>query len=126
MNNMEIKFRIWMPSHKRMVDNPYVQDINGNRDQINDFFNGKNNKFIWMQYTGLHDEHGKEIYVGDIVKFELHDTTEEPVIDIGQIVFHQETAGFVIYWDAAGMTNIDSEEFEIIGNIYQNPELLCI
>jgi len=71
-----------------------------------------------QQFTGLLDKFGKEIYEGDIVDYK----TESPVSDIDlsykgrQVVeFCEETTGFGL--------NI-ADENEIVGNIYENPELL--
>lgn len=63
----------------------------------------KCDEFIFLEYTGLKDKNKKEIYEGDIVQFQ-----------------HIDDYGY--------MTNIFSMEsdivIEIIGNIYENPELL--
>lgn len=74
------------------------------------------------QYTGLHDKNGKEIYEGDIVKALING-----IWYIGQVVY--EHSGFTI-----DVTNNKQLEFgrmgiieiftEVIGNIYDNPELL--
>ena len=72
--NREIKFRIWDIENKEMLK---VQELDfeptfyGGRiairpDQSNDYFDTED--MILMQYTGLHDKNGKEIYEGDIVK----------------------------------------------------------
>jgi len=122
-----IKFRIYMKSEKRMLYNPYVQDIQGNRDQINDFFNGKNNKYIWMQYTGLKDKTGKDIYEGDIISYKYFKGFSGVEKEIrAEVKFQKGSFGFYEYQRA------DDEYFDtyslpntiVIGNIYENKELL--
>lgn len=75
------------------------------------------------QFTGLKDKHGKEIYEGDIIAVRnLHDGHEMywnqpngPAIPF-EIKWHED----YLCWDMPH----DTENFEIIGNIYENPELL--
>jgi len=62
----------------------------------------------WMQYTGLKDKHGKEIYEGDIVKASWGYT--------GEVIFED-----IIY---AKKECTISNDIEVIGNIYENPELI--
>ena len=65
------------------------------------------------QYTGLKDRDGKEIYEGDILEYEAYD---------GSI------RSLVVTWDSISQTSfpalVTGEYYEIIGNIYTNPELL--
>lgn len=86
-----------------------------------------------MQYTGLTDCEGKEIFEGDIVEVEFDDyysndffTIDEGSIFIGKIIF--ESFGYYIEFDDTYMSINDINTFnikiKILGNIHQNPELL--
>lgn len=80
-----------------------------------------------MQFTGLYDKNGKEIYEGDIVKaYNLIYTIE---FKYGAFIFVNEV--YKLDWRDIANKNRDYrlyedviENFEIIGNIYENPELL--
>ena len=67
------------------------------------------------QYTGLTDKNGKRIFEGDIVRYED---------DIGYVIYNGDDARFLV--DSPNMyISMDySNEFEVIGNIHDNPELL--
>ena len=71
------------------------------------------------QFTGLHDENGKEIYEGDIVKADWFNRDEV----IGEICF---SMGCFILANSSVSDNqlFIFKSFEVIGNIYENPELL--
>lgn len=76
-----------------------------------------------MQYTGLKDENGKEIYEGDIVK-----AYESNIIC--EVIF-SEGAMFMLRWNDNKWGNNEYHHYgvgaftlEVIGNIYENPELL--
>ena len=72
-----------------------------------------------MQYTRLKDKKGKEIYEGDIVT--LHNSKYK-------VIFNTEGARFVLRNDEFELeipfTNHNNERIEIVGNIYENQELL--
>ena len=121
----EIKFRVWDVENKEMLN---VQELDfeptfyGGRiairpDQYNDYFDTED--MILMQYTGVNDRCGKEIYENDIVYVAGEDEN-------ATIEWDEETARFVIHFDGwiADFDNYYGKELEIMGDIYNNPELL--
>lgn len=73
--------------------------------------------FELIQFTGLLDKNGKEIYEGDVVKL----ISEK----IGEVVYHEERAAYIFH-DINNFNELlyERHPYEIIGNIYENPELL--
>lgn len=83
------------------------------------------------EYVGIEDNNEKDIYEGDIVKFKQDDGGH----DIGEIVYGKHNGAFCFRLPNIGirvpMLNFMSTlslaatyDFEVIGNVYENPELL--
>ena len=76
--------------------------------------------FELMQYTGLKDKNGKEIYEGDIVKANINN-----VVSIGKVVYIDDWAMFQTEFTIGNIGRYNCYEAdEVIGNIYETPELL--
>lgn len=69
------------------------------------------------QYTGLHDKNGKEIYEGDILKGTFYGFPMPEYDYVFQIYWDEKEKGFMASY-------FEPSECEVIGNIYDNPELL--
>lgn len=123
----EIKFRAWEKTSESMVYD--VQNVSRKRiigesacesfQEVVDSW-----EYETMQYTGLKDKNGKEIYEGDVVEY----------LD-GEFSFIAKVAWSDWMWYLEGINPKESFMFddvadnetadvEIIGNIYENPELL--
>lgn len=78
------------------------------------------------QFTGLTDKNGKRIFEGDIGRYKQTDgamRNGKPIICTGAVIYNAETASYAVggadYFDYFPI-----RDFEIIGNIHDNPELL--
>ena len=79
-------------------------------------------KIKLMQYTGLKDKNGVEIYEGDIVREVLWEQNQTEDV-LGKVHWSEGNAGFWVSGRSV-LTKGYSEDLEVIGNIYENPDLL--
>lgn len=141
----DFKFRVWLIPPQKMISDE-DRETNGwfpSGGHHPDYYEDKfgisqritNENIVWMQYTGVKDKNGKEIYEGDIVI-----TTQ---IDFDKAGYVQEVTGdepkvkdivtmnrFPVFWlehekfGHEGELLQDPSECEVIGNIHEKWELL--
>ena len=126
---MKLKFRAWHRELGRMmlIKNMWFQDdkveeLELNDTVMNDFITAYPDEIELMQSTGLKDKNGKEVFVGDIIKCTrgcLHEVYIEK--EYGGTYFGEMPA---VYLKGLREGYAWTEHEEIIGNIYENPELL--
>ncbi len=75
------------------------------------------------QCTGSKDKNGKKIFENDIVKCNYDDYGEKRIY-IGKVIFREDTCAFVVTDRKSTDYEWWNEEKEVIGNVFDNPELL--
>jgi uncharacterized phage protein (TIGR01671 family) len=137
MGVREIKFRAWDKEGCKMMT---MGDLFGaDKHWFKSLFYGGREDVALMQYTGLKDKNGKEIYEGDVVyaqanegKYEVkfgiyacehNDTDDRKPTDMG---FYIERFNDKFHNRADSQEGLGEADryLEVIGNIYENPELL--
>jgi hypothetical protein len=115
IKNMELKIRDWEAVKFRAYDEINKEMVYQSREKPHEMFNWQILKrySLRMQYTGLNDRNGKEIYEGDFVKDGL------------RTLFVKFTNGSFNFFSKHGymVTNVDTNWFEVIGNIFETPTL---
>ncbi|BDH62131.1 hypothetical protein MTP04_22610 [Lysinibacillus sp. PLM2] len=141
----KIKFRLWDTEEKCFMNHSRVIE-----SRVLDLENNGEGRFIFQQWTGLLDRHGREIYEGDIVKYSFKDGED---INTRVLEIFNDGVNFKMkelhrdYWlekidgvlkikhghltKYRGETNLLCDVsglviywYEVIGNIYKHPHLL--
>jgi uncharacterized phage protein (TIGR01671 family) len=111
----KIKFRVYRLDTKELKPPFALEDAMA----VSSFHEPLNvTKHVVMQYTGFRDKNGKEIYEGDVIQFLSHKGD----------VYWDESGLWAAHWNEQKYNErlfvFNQKKFEVIGNIYENPELL--
>lgn len=131
--NREIKFRAWDKVNQKMIyishNNERTEFDEGNIRTLtaNEFFDLTKpvTEKVIMQFTGLRDKNGKDIYEGDILRRSIG----YYVVMFGEVEEDKSVPGnfefigfYVIRREVHGLAGFYFDE--LVGNIYENPELI--
>lgn len=124
----DIKFRAWDKKNKEWISDTdsFFNGMLFNRKVGSVGIDFWSTKFELMQYTGLKDQNGKEIYEGDII---INSCIVSPTCPHCKKKLYAERQPEVVKWNDFGhrfdMPYIDAfQTYLILGNIHENPELL--
>lgn len=121
----EIKFRVWDTYNKEMLE---LEELNYEYGEpairttmYSDYFGPSD--MILMQYVGLKDKNGTEIYEGDVVELKAENGCCNM---LGKIIYDNYDLAFELIDEEGNQEALwyAEQELEVIGNIYKNPELL--
>ena len=117
--NREIKFRAWNIKLSKFASDWNWDDGEGILTPYND-------DCFLMQYTGIKDENGKEIYEGDVLKWKYVNDNGYRRRESGATfsVFYNEGTAEYKTSDGDSLYTCLNDSIEVIGNIYENPELI--
>lgn len=104
--------------------NPYGEiEIHnkGNRDHL---FMPDKKDYVLMQFTGLLDKNGKEVWEGDVLKLNGKFIINEPVEYVEGMASYSFTPLIMFNPQYKTMETVEPNTLEVIGNVHANPELI--
>lgn len=132
--NRKIKFRVWFVNQmaynipKILLNRGEIKEVHINWDENDDTHNPADtwtgqNDWVLMQHTDLTDKNGKDIYEGDVVK-ERGFEPEAHIVRFNRGAFCLEPINGIECHLWSDIKYVEDEHGEVIGNIYENPNLL--
>lgn len=121
-----LEFRVWDKLAERFIfadkgyQGHYILDLNG---QFYNLQNGSGgSEYVVQQYTGLNDKNGKKIFEGDIILKLVKNILDplDPTLYKMHIPITFKNGSFMMDLWSGSL----AEKYSVVGNIFENPELL--
>lgn len=132
--NRKLKFRVWDKDAKKMIypdegyQGHFVLSLNGEFTNLQNGVGG--NEVVVTQFTGLKDDRGEDIYEGDIVKFDDSDHNKKYAKGIAEVIYTTDLSivdsPCFCLWFRFGLHKNMLGSIEVIGNVFESPDLLDI
>lgn len=131
MTANRFNFKIWDKKNKVFIydfhllseaEDGFMYFDRSNRDYVVE--HNDNNDYIILQSTGLVDKKGKEVFEGDVIKFDGKYTKAKRLIRYSEKEGRLVACYTDFVYDYCDFNKDWISQWEVIGNIYENPELL--
>ena len=130
MNRREIKFKVWCKENEEFIQFNkmgfwedgslwYAQGIDENEKETDPPYFENQNDWELVQYTGVKDKNGVEIYDGSIVRFTVDEYNTREYVE--EVVYSDGAfwCGNWLLFDA----KMNDDDLEVLGNIYEDKKL---
>ena len=122
--NRELKFRVYIPEYEGFSYFELGKFAHSDRYLYQ-------HNYPVQQYTGLKDKNGDEIYEGDIVNFDDNLIAQKPISGLAEVIYMTDMTlvdapsfGLWFIGNKSGFYKSMLGDIEVIGNIFENSELL--
>jgi len=117
----EIKFRAWLPDIRKMTYTHTLEELIGWAPN-----EGLKDTAVWLQYTGIKDKNGMEVYDGDILGINCQFAVDDFDSFLSRVLRNEDLGAWALTGRGGLLCSIrdDWTQAEVLGNIYENPELL--
>lgn len=112
----EIKFRVWSKAQKRFIPYPWRLETIPNNWSLNSIF--EDDEVIFQQFTGYTLQYGKDVYEGDIINTKTNRWIVEYNDDLCQFTVRG------LFYSKSFFSLSQIYDGILMGNIFENPELL--
>jgi len=118
----EVKFRYWCKVEKEMYDKAYVEE-HMKLAFMSELIEAAQERYIFLQYTGMKDVNGVEIYEGDIVSYKMRNLSQAfGDADAPAYMEYKRLIEFFNYGFTVPQGFVKG--ITVIGNVFENPELI--
>ena len=115
----EIKFRAWNPETDTMFEVNEMDLYGSGKVMVHKWASSYTDNWPLMQFTGLRDKNGKEIWESDVLRWDINGKSY-----VGRVGYDNSFASFWLDTTCSGINDWARGQYEVLGNIFEHPHLL--